>query len=85
MRKVWALFEGERALFFTGLFGLGLSAVCFAAIASHGALVEPEGHLEKAATGDGAVGLRLLTLALIAPSAGLSRWGGRNWSLSLVG
>ena len=85
MRKVWALFEGERALFFTGLFGLGLSAVCFTAIASHGALVEPEGHLEKAATFDGAVGIFLLTLALIAPSAGLSRWGGRIWSSSLVG
>ncbi len=59
------LFEGERALFFTGLFGLGLSAVCFAAMAYHGVLVEPEGHLEKAATFDGAIGIFLLTLALI--------------------
>ena len=85
MRKLWDLFEGERALFFTGLFGLGLSAVCFAAMAYHGVLVEPEGHLEKAATFDGAVGIFLLTLALIAPSAGMSRRGGRIWRFSLIG
>ena len=85
MRKVWALFQGERALFFTGLFGLGLSAVCFAAMAKHGILIEPEGHLEKAATFDAAMGIFLLTLALIAPSAGFSRGGGRIWRFSLVG
>ena len=71
MRKLWDLFEGERALFFTGLFGLGLSAVCFAAMAYHGVLVEPEGHLEKAATFDGAEATIVLRLLSAASLGGL--------------
>jgi hypothetical protein len=50
-------------------------------MAFHGVIVEPEGNLYKAATFDIAVGIFLLTLALIARVAGV----GRAWRGSLVG
>jgi hypothetical protein len=50
-------------------------------MAFHGVIVEPEGNLYKAASFDIAVGLFLLTLALIAKVAGV----GRGWRFTLVG
>jgi hypothetical protein len=50
-------------------------------MAFHGVIVEPEGNLYKAATFDIAVGIFLLTLALIARIAGV----GSGWRRSLVG
>jgi hypothetical protein len=77
------LYAHERPLFWLGILGLALGTVCFAGMAFHGLIVEPEGNLYKAASFDVAVGIFALTLALIVPAAvftprGLSRW---RWTL----
>jgi hypothetical protein len=75
------LYAHERPVFFAGLLGLFLGACCFLGVAVHGVIVEPEGNLYKAATFDLAVGIFLLTLALIARAGGV----GRGWRFTLVG
>lgn len=75
------LYSQERAVFRTGLLGIGLGAVCLLGMAFHGVIVEPEGNLYKAASFDIAVGIFLLTLALVARVSGVSRL----WRFSLVG
>lgn len=82
--RLWHGLAEERALALTGALGLALGGVCFGAIAVHGVMVEPEGNLYKAGTFDAAVGMFLLTLALIAPVAGMSPRGRSVWRVSLV-
>jgi hypothetical protein len=65
--------------------GLALGGVCFAGMVFHGPVVEPEGHLFKAASFDIAVGIYVLTLALIVPAAGFSRRGWSIWRWTLIG
>jgi len=77
---VLRLYSHERPLFWTGLLGIGLGAVCFLGMAFHGVIVEPEGNLYKAASFDIAVGIFLLTLALVAQFAGV----GAGWRFCLV-
>lgn len=84
-RTILALFAGERQLLGTGLVGLGLGVLCLAAVAVRGRFVPPEGDLEKAATFDIAVGIYVLTVALLAPLAGFSERGRRTWRWWLVG
>jgi hypothetical protein len=84
-RVVGKLYEGERPLLGTGLLGLALGGVSFAGMAFHGPIVEPEGSLYKAATFDIAVGLFLLTLALIVQAAGFTPRGRAAWRWILIG
>jgi hypothetical protein len=81
------LFSHERPLFWTGVLGIALGAVCFLGMAFHGVIVEPEGNLYKAATFDIAVGIFLLTLALVMKTAGFSprgRWWFRGALIGLA-
>lgn len=79
------LYAHERPLFRLGVLGLALGGVCFAGMAFHGLIVEPEGNLYKAASFDIAVGIFVLTLALIVPAAGFSPRGLSRWRWTLVG
>jgi len=79
-----SLYREDRSLLWTALGCFGLGAVCFAAMAVAGPVVEPEGHLFKAATFDIALGIFLLTLGLIVPSAGFSERGRRRWRHLLI-
>ncbi len=72
-------------LFWTGMLGIALGAVCFIGMAFHGVIVEPEGNLYKAASFDIAVGLFALTLALIRQIAGFSPRGLRRFRRTLIG
>lgn len=73
------LFANEKALLAAGLVGFGYAGLCGAMILIHGPVIEPEGHLFKAASFDFALGFYAITLALLAPIAGFSKWGGRIW------
>jgi hypothetical protein len=79
-----SLYREDRGLFWTALAGIGLGGVCFLAMAVEGPLVEPEGQLFKAASFDIAVGIFLLTLGLIVPSAGFSQRRRKLWRRSLI-
>jgi len=81
MERLLRLYSHERPLFWTGVLGIALGAVCFFGMAFHGVIVEPEGNLYKAATFDIAVGLFLLTLALIARISDV----GPRWRWTLIG
>jgi hypothetical protein len=84
--KLLRLYARERPLFWTGMLGIALGALCFAGMAFHGVIVEPEGSLYKAATFDIAVGIFLLTLGLIARIADVGwLWRGTLIGLALFG
>jgi hypothetical protein len=85
LRTLLRLYAHERPLFWTGVLGLALGAVCFLGMAFHGVIVEPEGNLYKAATFDIAVGIFLLTLALIMKVAAFSPRGLRRFRRALIG
>jgi hypothetical protein len=74
----------ERALVVAGLLGAVLAGVVGIVIAARGSLVPPEGLLEKPLTFDLAVGVYVLTLAVLAPLAGFSRRGGIAWRTGVV-
>lgn len=77
--RLLELFANEKALLAAGLIGFGYAGLCGAMILIHGPVIEPEGHLFKAASFDFALGFYAITLALLAPIAGFSKWGGRVW------
>jgi hypothetical protein len=79
------LYSHERPLFWTGMLGLALGSVCVIGMAFHGVIVEPEGNLYKAASFDVAVGIYLLTLALITKVAAFTPRGLRRWRATLIG
>ncbi|MGH9321971.1 MAG: hypothetical protein ACRD3V_19050 [Vicinamibacteria bacterium] len=79
------LYAHELPLFWTGVLGLCLGVICFIGMAYHGLIVEPEGNLYKAATFDIAVGLFLLTLALIVRTAGFTPRGQARFHFTLIG
>jgi hypothetical protein len=81
---ILGLYRHERPLFWTGILGLVLGAICFGGMAFHGLIVEPEGNLYKAATFDVAVGLFLLTLGLIVKVAGFTPVGQAIWRAVLI-
>jgi len=87
-RAFFAALTRVRVLFWVGIAGIALSAICTAIAAIHGGFaIGREGDLTKAITFDGAVGFYLLTLGFFVPLAhftprGLRRW--LNWTIGLV-
>lgn len=76
----------NQALTIMGAVGILLGLFCLAVMAvRQGAPIPPEGDLHKAASFDVAVGIYLLTLALLLPSAGFSERGKRRWVAWNVG
>jgi hypothetical protein len=61
------LFEGERALVFTGIFGFILSTVIAVYMFFQGAIILPEGNLKDAFSFNAAIGIYLLSIAAILP------------------
>ena len=77
---VLELWRRERMLVALGSAGLLLAAVCASvALVNGGWLIPPEGRLLEAAKFDAALGIYLLTLALILPLAGMTPRGRRRW------
>ena len=68
-----------------GVVGLTLGAMCVAGAIARGVEVPPEGNLLETATFDGALGLFILTLAVLAPGVEWTRRGRRIWVRLLVG
>jgi hypothetical protein len=84
--KVFGLWRRERALVGLGLLGFAFAAVTGAvAVANGGWLLAPEGRLLEAVKFDVAIGIYLLTLALILPLAPFSARGRRRWVAWSVG
>jgi hypothetical protein len=75
-----ALWRRERTMVVLGAVGLLLAAVCaVVAMVNGGWVIAPEGRLLEAAKFDAALGIYLLTLALLVPLAGFSANGRRRW------
>jgi hypothetical protein len=69
-----------RALTVMGFVGIGLGLICLAVMAARqGVPIPPEGDLSKPASFDIAVGIYILTIALLVPSAGFSEKGKKHW------
>jgi len=79
------LYSHERPLFWTGVLGIALGAICLLGMAFHGVIVEPEGNLYKAASFDIAVGIFLLTLALIVKVSDFTPRRQARWRWTLIG
>lgn len=67
-----------------GLLGLALAALCIAAGLVGGFAIPPEGDLYETATFDGALGIFVLTLAVLASGVRWSRTGRKVWAWFLV-
>ncbi|MCQ6564090.1 hypothetical protein NNL21_36155 [Paenibacillus mendelii] len=65
------LFEGEKQLALTGLFGFVLAVVCAVWVMLHGGTVPPNGDVSKAISFNAALGIFLLSTAAILPLSGL--------------
>jgi hypothetical protein len=69
------------ALSAMGFAGIVLGLICLAVLAArHGVPIPPEGDLHKPASFDIAVGIYLLTVTLLLPSAGFSERGKKRWA-----
>ena len=80
VRLGWERLMQNRALAVLGLIGIVLGLFCFAVMFARGGVpIPPEGDLEKPATFNIAVGIYILTIALLLPSAGFSDGGRRRW------
>lgn len=66
------LFEGERALVFTGIFGFILSAGIAVYMFFQGAIILPEGNLKDAFSFNAAIGIYILSIAAILPLTSLN-------------
>lgn len=77
LRAIAGLYSDERPLFWTGVLGIALGAICFIGIAFHGVIVEPEGNLYKAATAIAAVVLLAWALILARALLAFRRSGAR--------
>ncbi len=64
------LFEGEKRLVYTALFGFLLAAVCGVYAILHGPVVLPEGNVQDAFSFNAAVGIFILSVAAFMPLAG---------------
>ncbi|MGH7556999.1 MAG: hypothetical protein ACREMD_04340 [Gemmatimonadota bacterium] len=67
-----------------GLLGLLLGGLCTAAALVRGAAIPPEGNLLETASFDGAVGVFILTLAVLAPGVSWTPRGRRVWGGFLI-
>ena len=80
LAAVMALWRRERVMVMLGASGLLLAAVCaIVAVVNGSWMIAPEGRLLEAAKFDVALGIYLLTLALMLPLAGFSPRGRRRW------
>ena len=80
LRLGWQRLMQNRALAVLGFVGIVLGVFCFAVMFARGGVpIPPEGDLEKPATFNIAVGIYILTIALLLPSAGFSERGRRRW------
>jgi hypothetical protein len=73
------------ALTAVGLLGVALGGVCATTALIRGAEIAPEGNLLETATFDGAVGIFVLTLAVLAPGVGWPTSRRRRWTRLLIG
>ena len=70
----------NRALVMLGAMGILLGVICLGAMAArHGAPIPPEGDLEKPASFNIAVGIYVLTIAMLVPLTGFSERGRKSW------
>ena len=84
LKELRTRLAGWPAVAALGFLGIGLGAVCMVVALVRGVEVPPEGNLFETATFDGAVGLFILTLALLASGVTWSRSGRQLWVGTLV-
>lgn len=68
-----------------GALGIALGVLCVLTGTLRGFEVSPEGDLWETATFDGAVGVFVVTMALLVPDAGFGRTGRWCWTVALFG
>ena len=86
LRAVLKLWRQERVLAGLGVLGFALAGATAVVAAVHGSwFIEPEGRLLEAVKFDGAVGIYVLTVALILPLTPFSSRGRRRWVAWMVG
>lgn len=83
-RSLAAVVRREPVLVATGCLGIVLAAAIAVVIAVRGPVVPPEGFLKKPLTFDLAIGIYVLTLAVLAPLAGFTRRRGNAWRVGVV-
>jgi hypothetical protein len=80
IRSGWRRLMETRALTVMGFVGIALGLICLAVMAARGGVpIPPEGDLSKPATFNIAVGIYILTITLLLPSAGFSERGRKRW------
>lgn len=80
LRRGWRRLMETRALTVMGFVGIVLGLICLAVMAARGGVpIPPEGDLSKPATFNIAVGIYILTITLLLPSAGFSERGRKRW------
>jgi hypothetical protein len=80
MRRGLRRLMGTRALTVMGFVGIFLGLICLAVMVARGGVpIPPEGDLSKPATFNIGVGIYILTIALLVPSAGFSERGKKRW------
>jgi hypothetical protein len=85
LRRTRARLKESRPLVIMGCVGIALGLICVAVLVARGGTpIPPEGDLTKAASFDTALGIYLITLALLLPSAGFSDKGRRRWMWWLI-
>ncbi|MED1557016.1 hypothetical protein [Bacillus paramycoides] len=81
------LFEGEKLLVIISMLGFVLAVCIVVYIGLYGAIVFPEGDLERAFSFNAAIALFMLSIAAILPIAGLSsrKRAAIRWAFTLTG
>jgi hypothetical protein len=80
IRRGWRRLMETPALTVMGFIGIVLGLFCLAVMVARGGVpIPPEGDLNKPASFDIAVGIYILTIALLVPSAGFSEKGKKRW------
>lgn len=80
IRRGWRRLMETRALTAMGFVGIVLGLLCLAVmVVRQGVPIPPEGDLNKPASFNIAVGIYILTIALLVPSAGFSERGKKRW------
>ena len=74
----------EPRVAWLGLLGVMLGALCALIGLARGFDVPPEGNLWETASFNGALGVFLLTQAVLAPEAGFTERGQRRWGMALA-
>ena len=85
LRAGWSRLKETPAITWAGFAGIVLGLFCLAIAIVRGPVIPPEGELQKAITFDVAVGIYLITLAFLVPSAGFSEKGRRRWIGWMIG